>query len=218
VLEPDGTFVRQLGSFGEADGQFVSPFTLTVDPSGAVYVLDSDNNMISKFGQDGAFLWRVGGRSGDARLRQQLHGLAAMKDGTLLVTIDPGGVPAVLLDPDDGSVIGPWGEEPLGWSGEPTVDPDGNVFVFQYVPTAMRMFDPSGQPLGTLDYEDDTSGAYRFFPAPVFAPDGYGYSFDDTQGLLRLEITLPQARLLASLARPGIEIWGVPVSAGSVWT
>ena len=68
-----------------------------------------------------------------------------MKDGTILVTFDPGG-PAILLDPDDGSVIGPWGEESLGWSAQPTVDPDGNVFLFQYVPAAMRMFDAARAP------------------------------------------------------------------------
>ena len=140
VLEPDGTFVRQLGAFGSAEGQFVFPFALTIDEAGAVYVLDGDNGMISKFGADGAFVWRVGGLSGDAALRGGAYDLAAMKDGTILVTFDPGG-PAVLLDPDDGSVIGPWGEESLGAAAEPTVDPAGNVFLFQYVPGAMRMFD-----------------------------------------------------------------------------
>ena len=66
VLEPDGTFVRQLGAFGSADGQFIFPFALTIDDAGAVYVIDGDNGMISKFSADGAFAWRVGGPSGDA--------------------------------------------------------------------------------------------------------------------------------------------------------
>ena len=127
---------------------------------------------------------------GTLRFAPVTHGLAVMKDGTILVTFDPGG-PAVLLDPDDGSVIGPWGEEALGWSAEPTVDPDGNVYLFQYVPGAMRMFDADGHPLGILDYEDDLPDLYHFYPPPVFTPDGHGYSFDDTQGLLRLEITSP---------------------------
>jgi DNA-binding beta-propeller fold protein YncE len=190
VLEPDGTFVRQLGSFGSAEGQFIAPVRLTIDDAGAVYVLDGDSGMISKFGPDGAFDWRVGGLPGDPALRFGAYDLAAMKDGTVLVTFDPGG-PAVLLDPDDGTVIGPWGEESLGASSEPTIDADGNVFVFQYVPTAMRMFDADGRPLGSLDLADDAADSYRFYPTPVFTPDGYGYSFDDNKGLLRLEITLP---------------------------
>jgi DNA-binding beta-propeller fold protein YncE len=189
ILEADGTYLRQLGSFGEADGQFVAPFGLTVDAEGAVYVLDGATSLISKFDPDGAFVWRVGGPKGDDRLRETLHGLAAMKDGTILVTLDPGGR-AVLLDPEDGSVIGPWGDESLGWSAEPEVDPAGNVLLFQYGPAgAMRVFDPSGRPLGIRNVDPDPS-PQRFFPAPVVAPDGYGYSFGDTQGLVRLEITL----------------------------
>jgi outer membrane protein assembly factor BamB len=190
ILEPDGTFVRQLGAFGSAEGQFIYPFALTVDDAGAVYVIDGDNNMISKFGPDGEFVWRVGGPSGDAALRPLTHGLAVMNDGAILVTFDPGG-PAILLDPDDGSVFGPWGNEGLGGSAEPTVDPIGRVFVFQYVPGAMRMFDADGRPMGILVFEDDVPDPYRFYPTPVFTPDGYGYSFDDRHGLLRLEITAP---------------------------
>jgi outer membrane protein assembly factor BamB len=189
VLEPGGTFVRQLGAFGSADGQIVQPFRLAVDAVGAAYAIDGDNGMISKFGADGAFAWRVGGLSGDANLRGA-YDLVAMKDGTILVTLDPGG-PAVLLDPADGSVIGRWGTASLGPSAEPTVDAAGNVFSFQYVDWAMRMFDAKGHDLGILDWADDVADAYEFYPTPVFAPDGYGYSFDDTQGLLRLEITVP---------------------------
>jgi outer membrane protein assembly factor BamB len=190
VLESDGTFARQLGAFGSAEGQFVAPFALTIDDAGAAYVLDGDNGMISKFDADGAFIWRIGGPSGDPALRGGAYDVAAMKDGTILVTFDPGG-PAVLLDPDDGSVIGPWGEERLGGSAEPTIDPAGNVFLFQYVPGAMRMFDAAGHPLGYLDYADDVPDPYRFYPSPVFTSDGHGYSFDDTQGLLELDIALP---------------------------
>ena len=143
-----------MGAFGSAEGQFIFPFALTIDDAGAVYVIDGDNGGISKFGAGGAFAWRVGGPSGDPALRGA-HDLAAMKDGTILVTFDPGG-PAILLDPDDGSIIGPWGEESLGWSAQPTVDPDGNVFLFQYVPGAMRMFDAEGHPLGMTGFTRTT--------------------------------------------------------------
>jgi hypothetical protein len=112
-----------------------------------------------------------------------------MRDGTILATIDPGG-PGTLIDPTDGSVVGRWGDDSIGASGVPTIGPDGDVFLFQFVPAAMRMFDPAGHPLGLLDYADDVPDPYQFGP-PVFAPDGYGYSFDDTHGLLRLQIALP---------------------------
>jgi hypothetical protein len=67
----------------------------------------------------------------------------------------------------------------------------GDVYVFQYVPGAMRMFDPFGQPLGTLGLRGRHGGRVPVLSRPRVRPDGYGYSFDGTQGLLRLEITLP---------------------------
>jgi outer membrane protein assembly factor BamB len=189
VLASDGSYLRQLGSYGSAEGQFVAPLNLAVDASGSAYVLDIANGMISKFDSDGAFDWRVGGPSGVSQLASAVD-LAVMKDGTILVTLDPGG-PAVLLDPDDGSVLGSWGDESVGASAEPVVDPAGNVYLFQYVPGAMRMFDPEGRPVGIRDIKTRTLATQQFYPAPVFAQDGYGYSFDDTQGLIRIEIALP---------------------------
>jgi hypothetical protein len=196
VLDSDGTYLRQLGSFGEAEGQFVSPLHLAVDASGSVYLLEGPNGLISKFDSEGGFIWRVGGPSADPRLAPA-YDLAVMKDGTILVTLEFGG-PGLLLDPDNGSVLGSWGDESVGWSAEPDVDPAGNVFLFQYGPPgvqggapAMRMFDAEGRPLGIRDLNDTPPGPERFYPTPVFTPDGYGYSFGGSEGLVRIEITLP---------------------------
>jgi hypothetical protein len=194
VLDSDGTYLRQLGSFGEAEGQFFSPLNLAVDASGSVYLLEGPNGLISKFDSDGGFLWRVG-PSVDPRLAPA-YDLAVMKDGTILVTLEFGG-PALLLDPDDGTILGSWGDESLGWSAEPVVDPAGNVILFQYGPPetpgapAVRMFDPAGRPLGIRDLKDTPPGSERFYPTPVFAPDGYGYSFGGPKGLVRIEIARP---------------------------
>jgi outer membrane protein assembly factor BamB len=196
VLDSDGTYLRQLGSFGEAEGQFVSPLHLSVDASGSVYILEGPNGLISKFDSEGGFIWRVGGPSADPRLAGA-YDLAVMHDGTILVTLELGG-PALLLDPDDGSIIGSWGDESVGFSAEPVVDPTGDVILFQYGPPriqggapAMRMFDPQGRPLGIRDLNDTPPGPERFYPTPVFTPDGYGYSFAGTSGLVRIETALP---------------------------
>ena len=95
--------------------------------------------------------------------------------------------------------------------------------MFQYGPTAaMRMFDASGRELGRLelDWRNASDGApahdvpYQFYPTPVFTSDGYGYSFDDTQGLLRLEITLPAAGSdTAAEAAVGDDAASTPVQA-----
>lgn len=45
-----GTYVSQFGSFGSGNGQFKSPQRVAVDPGGNVYVTDTGNNRIEKFG------------------------------------------------------------------------------------------------------------------------------------------------------------------------
>ena len=55
VFTADGKYVRQFGGFGTGPGQFVTPFDLSVDSLGNVYVLDDDALTLSKFSPKGAF-------------------------------------------------------------------------------------------------------------------------------------------------------------------
>jgi streptogramin lyase len=50
------TFVTQWGSEGSAPGQFNQPSAVAVDAAGNVYVADTENNRIQKFGPAGAFV------------------------------------------------------------------------------------------------------------------------------------------------------------------
>ena len=43
-----------------ADGQFNTPFGVAIDSSGNVYVVDSGNNRIQKFKNDGTFIRKWG--------------------------------------------------------------------------------------------------------------------------------------------------------------
>ena len=42
-------FIKQLGSQGSGNGQFVNPFGIAVDSSGNVYVVDSGNDRVEVF-------------------------------------------------------------------------------------------------------------------------------------------------------------------------
>ena len=188
ILRKDGKYAGQLGSFGTGEGQFTSPTRVDVDADGNVYVIDSA--MLSKFDAAGAFVWRIGGpNTADPELRGANYDVTVMKTGQLLVTTDGGGS-AILVNADDGSVAGRWGAN-IGASGEPTVDGAGNVVLIQYVPAAMKLFDPTGTMLGVLEYEDGVPDPYLLYPSPVFAPDGFGYSFDAKAGLLQVEVVTP---------------------------
>ena len=192
VFAPDGTYQRQMGGFGDAEGQFHDIRFLTMGEDGSVYVPDWDTATITKFDEEGAFVWRVGGEDApDPDLQHGVYSLTVMKDGNILATWDEGGT-ALLLDPSDGSVIGHWpGAELIGDSGEPSVDAAGNVYVYQYVPRAIQIFSPEGTLLGGVYFEDAIYEDYELYPAPVFTSDGHGWSFDQTLGLVELEIDLP---------------------------
>jgi DNA-binding beta-propeller fold protein YncE len=49
VFDSNGTFITKWGSPGTENGQFARPEGINVDPSGNVYVADTNNNRVQKF-------------------------------------------------------------------------------------------------------------------------------------------------------------------------
>ena len=63
-----GTLVKQWGSSGSGNGQFLKPFGITTDSLGYVYVADSGNARVQKFTADGVFVAKFGtSGSGDGQ-------------------------------------------------------------------------------------------------------------------------------------------------------
>ena len=54
------TYLTQWGSWGTSDGQFDQPYRVTVDPSGNVYVADTNNHRIQKFDATGTYVTQWG--------------------------------------------------------------------------------------------------------------------------------------------------------------
>jgi eukaryotic-like serine/threonine-protein kinase len=204
VFKSDGTFVRQIGSQGEGQGQLSWIFACDVGPDGSVYALDGGNQSLSKFDADGTFVWRMQADPvHPSNGGFQLHGITIRPDGKIVGFTDASGQ-AYTIDPADGRVIGTWGTpgtEPgqLGPSGELSVDNAGNIYVFQYVSEAIQVFDPQDRLIGGIYQEagapDDGSQGYRFFgrvfwPPPVFDKEGFGYTFGP-DGLEKLKVSLP---------------------------
>jgi outer membrane protein assembly factor BamB len=190
VFAPGGTFVKQLGSFGTGLGQFSIPSLVDVAEDGSLYVVDFGTIELTKFDAAGHFAWRVKAPfAGDPSSRSPLHGVAVLRDGRVLAFMDGGG-PALLLDAADGSYAGDWAADldasAFGGSGEARVDAAGNVYAFVYAPYAEIVLSPDGVLLGARTGRP----GQLFFPPPVIAPDGFGYSFGP-DGLVRLKLTLP---------------------------
>ena len=57
----DGTFLGSWGSLGSGAGELDSPWGITVDDEGYVYVADHKNHRVQKYTSDGDFVAQIGG-------------------------------------------------------------------------------------------------------------------------------------------------------------
>ena len=63
-FDPEGNFLRTIGTSGRGPGQFVDPEGVAVDPSGSVFVSDTTDNRVERFAADGTVPRTVGIRRG----------------------------------------------------------------------------------------------------------------------------------------------------------
>ncbi len=91
---PDGVFLGKWGRVGNflgtGDGEFWTPWGLTTDGSGNIYVADTGNNRIQKFNKNGQFIGKWG-TGGDAlsRLRSP-YDVVANSSGSSVYVADTG--------------------------------------------------------------------------------------------------------------------------------
>jgi tripartite motif-containing protein 71 len=74
----NGTFIREWGSTGSGDGQFIIPEGIGIDSRGHVFVLDRGNSSIQKFTNTGDFIRKWGGVGSS-------EGIAVDKSGNVFV-------------------------------------------------------------------------------------------------------------------------------------
>jgi outer membrane protein assembly factor BamB/class 3 adenylate cyclase len=196
VFDGDGRSLRQIG-----DGEVSGVESCAIGPDGSFFAANGPAGPhpyeILRFDSKGRLVWHaLANPDRPVATAFQVHDFTFLADGKLLAFIDSGG--ALTLDPSNGRVIGPWKEgATFGASGEPSIDGAGNVYLFTYVPSTLRVFSADGGLLG----EQSGSGGLQtpgyqfsgnvFWPPPVFDQDGFGYSFGPA-GLVRLQISLPK--------------------------
>ena len=183
VFSADGDFVRQFGSFGEADGQFIAPFDLSADAKGNVYVLDDSLVRLSKFGPDGAFLWAVDGTS-LKELGGNGHDADIDSKGRIVLGVEGEGQAArvVYLDAN-GKVVDTFSADVCNV----TVDPSGNAYVSNSGcgGNETQVFDPAHKLIGSWSGPDMSLAA-----SPQFGPDGEILALDRDGGIVKLKVTL----------------------------
>jgi len=166
---PDVEGRLTIGHGGDAPGALSDPGGLAVDNEGNVYVVDSGNARVQKFGPDGRFLKAVGAAGSAEGEFNQPSDLALDGQGNVYVLdtwnhrvqkFDPelnfitawGKAATSLISPDEDEM---WGPRSIA------VDRDGNVWVVDTGTDRIRKFSAEGKPLASAGGQGGRPGEFR---------------------------------------------------------
>jgi DNA-binding beta-propeller fold protein YncE len=191
VFTPQGRFVRQFGSFGSGNGQFLHASDLVVDQAGNVYVADEQALAVTKFSPSGQVIWQVGSASGDPDLIGH-HPLAAIDPHGRIVMVNDDLQIVLYVDPG-GHVADAFSSRyPAGHPAcEATVDAAGNTYVSGCRPNPgapTLVFDRSHRLIAEWP-----GSTYSLLRSPVFGPGGEVFALASDGSILKLRIILPGA-------------------------
>jgi WD40 repeat protein len=178
VFDASGRFIREFGTEGRLEGQFLWPFDLSVDNQGNVYVLDDGARNLQKFSADGTFIWRVD-QSTLPDLTGHGHDANIDRQGRLVVGNDDNGR-VVYLDRD--------GQEVDAFNGgacSVTVDPDGNTYITGCGSDTITVFDASHRMVGRWQGPDMPLAV-----PPEFGPNGEIFALGKDGSLIKLAVHL----------------------------
>ena len=200
VTNLDHEYFGTFGSFGEGDGQFIWPTSITVDSHGLVYLSDEDTHRITVYDPSGEFLSRWGvhgsapgeinGPSGIAfdgednlyvvdQFNNRIQKFT--KDGRYLFSFGSAG-------DGDGQFNLPWGM---------TVAPNGDAYVADWRNGRIQRFSPDGEFLARYGSEGQGDGEFRR-PSGV-AVDREGYVYVADWGNERIQVLDPEGGFVMKL-------------------
>jgi DNA-binding beta-propeller fold protein YncE len=199
----NGTFMEEWGTVGGKDGQFSNPYGIAVDSDGFVYVVDSGNQRVQKFGPDGEFItkWSGGGavsgnnstQTGEFMYPQRIaiQEDAAGATNQTFVYITDSGASNVQKFTSDGTFITSWtsGQDPEGVAFDPR---NKELYVADFVGVGIDKYDDSGGYLDTiLNSTNDRDGSTLFYNPTDIAIDSEGSVYVASSGpVLKFNSTL----------------------------
>lgn len=193
-------FIREFGSYGEGDGEFVWPTGIALDADEKVYVTDEWLNRVSIFSKDGEFLGKWGRPgSGDGEL-QGPAGIAISPDGTMfLVDSKNHRVQKFTLDGRYLGQFGGFGKGPgqfnLPWGI--ALDHEGLVYVADWRNDRIQKLTPEGEWLATFGRSGKGIGQFNRPSGVAVDQDGEIYVADRQND--RVQILAPDGRFIAAL-------------------
>ncbi len=200
VVTLNEDYIREFGSYGEDDGQFVWPTSIALDRQENVYIADEWLNRISIFDKDGKFLskWGKPG-SGDGELNKP-SGLAISGDGTMfLVDSRNHRVQMFTLDGRYLGQFGSFGSGPgqLNMPWGIALDKDGLVYVADWRNDRIQKFTPDGQSLATFGRSGRGVGQFNRPSGVCVDKDGEIYIADRQND--RVQVLAPNGRFIVAL-------------------
>lgn len=188
---PEGTWVRQVGSFGGGDGEFRFPYDVGVDARSPrqLYVADNNNHRVQAFdGESFAFVRSWGAFGPEPGNLEYTRALGAVAD-------DPTGGVAVAdtannrvqVFAPDGALVAHWGTAGRGpgyvsFPGGVAVDESGRVHVADTFASRVQRLASHGGYLGQTGYIAASSG----FAAPASGEGQFnlpgGIAYDPSSG------------------------------------
>jgi tripartite motif-containing protein 71 len=196
VFTEQGRFVRQFGSFGSRQGQFLYPFDIAVDAGGNVYVADDQNvGVVNKFSPNGRLLWRIGGPGSAKPDLAEHHHFDGFDSHDRLVMVGDRNGAVIYLD-GDGHEVDSFNASSNAFPNgacEVTVDALGNTYVTGCHSGPTLVFDRTHR----LVAQWPGSGS-PLLRSPSFGPNGEAFALraDPSGGVyadqvLKLRIRLP---------------------------
>ena len=181
IFSPDGEFLEAWGTTGSAPGQFnfvVAPEnggfvggSMAFDPAGNLYVVDSGNYRIQKFGPDRTFLTAWGSEGeGDGQFIAP-SGVAIDQQGRVYVGEEARD--DVQVFDSDGRFLTAWGDPDKGWLDNPSgiaVDAEGNLWIAHLGANRVQKYAPDGTLLATIGEYGSGPGQLR--PGQLVYPSG----------------------------------------------
>ena len=202
-------YIREFGSYGEEDGQFVWPSSIALDSKDRIYIADEWLNRISIFDNEGNFLskWGKPG-SGDGELNRPT-GLAISGETIFLADSRNHRVQKFTLDGRCLGQFGSFGSGPgqLNMPWGIALDTDGQVYVADWRNDRIQKFSPDGKWLASFGQSGKGVGQFNRPSGVCVDKDGEIYIADRQND--RVQILAPNGRFIATLTGDHeLSTWG----------
>ena len=200
MYDLDSEYFGTFGSFGESDGQFISPTAVAVDSLGQVYVSDEHTHRITMFDPAGTFLATWGVHGAHPGELDSPSGMAFDNDDNLYIADRQN--QRIQKFTNDGRFLSGFGSEGSGdtqlnlpWGV--TVDAKGEVYVADWRNDRIQRFSASGELLGRYGSSGRADGQLSR-PASV-AVDREGYIYVADWGNERVQVLDPEGGFVLKL-------------------